>query len=177
MAMGNSKTILVLLFTFFGLTGAFSQENEGRRPVDTTSMEYIRPVKNFNKFCLTAPEGFETTDEFNGFVHWNTKSSILVSEVHGRTIVDAEESLNDEYYKSNQVTLVSKTKIKTDFGEDALLYKFSFDLNKDKWFRYSLFIGSLNSVLWINASYLEKYEKVVETEIVNSLKTTKFKVK
>ena len=110
--MKNSNTLLILLLTFFTTYSIFAQENTTDRSVDTTSMEYIRPVKDFNKFCLTAPEGFETAKDFNGYVHWSTKSSILVSEVHNRTIVDAEESLNEDYYKSNQVELVSKKKIR-----------------------------------------------------------------
>jgi hypothetical protein len=137
----------------------------------------INLTDTFNIKCLTPPEGFVTRPGFNGYLHFNTRSAILVNIVHGRNIVDAEKSLNDEYYKANNVRFISKAKVKTDAGEDALLYKFAFMLEGVECYRYSLFIGDLNSVLWINASYPAEYESVVEMHILKSLRTTKFKVK
>ena len=160
--------ILLLFVTFSNL--AFSQEN----PTEEPQNEYINLIDTFNLDCITPPEGFEKYDGFKGYVHFPTRSSIVINVVKGRTIVDAEESLNDEYYKSNEVTLISKKEVVTDAGEDALLYKFSFFNKEEQWYRYSLFIGDLNQVLWINASYEDKYEKVVEEHIVQSLMTTKF---
>lgn len=127
--------------------------------------------------CLVAPEGFETKADFPGYLHLSTKSSILVTLVKDKNLVDAESSLNEDYFKRERVTLLSKEEVLTDNNEKGLLYKFAFTVNGENWERYSLFLGDLNNVLWVNASYLVKYKSVVEAELKKSLMTTKYKVK
>jgi hypothetical protein len=127
--------------------------------------------------CLIAPEGFETKEDFPGYLHLGTKSSILVTLVKDKNLVDAESALNEDYFNREHVKLISKSEVLTVNKEKGLLYKFAFSVNGEDWERYSLFLGDLNSVLWVNASYLVKYKSVVEEELLKSLKTTKFKVK
>lgn len=141
---------------------------------DTTRTDYVSTLAEFSIDCLTPPEGFVKPEGFNGYVHWSTKSSMLITLVQNRTIVDAQESLNDEYYRANGVTFVSKKEVVTDHGEKGYLYKFTYETSDMKWYRYALFLGNLNGVLWVNASYPAKYEEVVEKEMLKSLMTTKF---
>lgn len=160
------SSILICLFScFFNVSIYYGQDNQ------VVNAEFYSPN------CLVAPEGFETKENFPGYIHMATKSSIIVSIVKNRTIIDAEEALNEDYFQREKVTLVSKENIETVHGEKGLLYKFSFEVKGEKWLRYSLFLGDLNNTLWVNANYLVKYESVVEEELRKSLLTTKFKVK
>jgi hypothetical protein len=142
--------------------------------VQGQKQEEIVNASSYPIECLSPPDGFVTSDDVNGYLHWSTKSSILISLVNDKTIVDAEEALNEDYFQREKITLLSKEKVKTTNGEEALLYKFSFVIKEETWYRYSLFLGNLNGVLWINGSYPAKYEPVVKEPILNSLLTTKF---
>jgi hypothetical protein len=125
--------------------------------------------------CITPPEGFMIRDGFNGYMHFGTKSSIVIFKLTNRTIVDAEEAMNDAYFESNKITLISKKEITTNNGEEGLLYKFSYNLKGEEQIRYSLYLGDLNSVLWINFNYPLKNERVVEKEAIRSLLTVRYK--
>lgn len=164
--------IFALAITLF--SGVWNGKALAQEMPDSSDVEYVSTITEFPIDCITPPDGFVTPEGFQGYVHWSTKSSILVTLVQNRTLVDAQESLNDDYYKANGVTFVSKEEVVTHHNENALLYKFSFEVNEMKWYRYSLFLGNLNGVLWINASFPEKYTEVVEEEILESLLTTKF---
>jgi|TARA_R110000737_G_scaffold98184_2_gene132443 hypothetical protein len=164
------KTILPLissiLFFIIGINFSFGQEEE---PI--VNVEYYSPS------CLTAPEGFETRDGFPGYINISTKSSIVLSLVKNKTLVDAEAAMSEEYFTKEKVTLVSKEQVETTNHEKGILYKFKFQINGEDWLRYSLFLGDLSNVLWVNANYMEKYKSVVEEELLRSILTTKFNAK
>lgn len=125
--------------------------------------------------CIKPPEGFMERDGFNGFMHFGTRSSIVIFKLTNRTIIDAEEAMNEAYFESNNITLISKKDFVTNNGEEGLLYKFSYILKGEQQIRYSLYLGDLNSVLWINFNYPLKNERVVEKEAIRSLLTVRYK--
>ena len=45
--------------------------------------------------CITPPEGFMERDGFNGYMHFGTRSSIVIFKLTNRTIIDAEEAMNE----------------------------------------------------------------------------------
>jgi hypothetical protein len=158
-------TLLIFSFLFVGINFSFAQE------------ETIVNVEFFDPSCLIAPEGFETKEGFPGYLHIATKSSITISLVKNKTLVDAESAMSEEYFSRENVTLLSKEKIETNNHEKGFIYKFKFQVKDEDWLRYSLFLGDINNVLWVNASYMEKYKDVIEEELLKSILTTKFKAK
>ena len=54
--------------------------------------------------CITPPEGFMEREGFNGYMHFGTRSSIVIFKLTNRTIIDAEEAMNESYFESNNIT-------------------------------------------------------------------------
>ncbi len=155
------------LFCFLLPSIGFSQ--------DQPQTEYVNLIDTFDIHCLTPPEGFTEYDGFPGYIHLATSSSISVHVVNNRTIVDAAENLNDEYFRANGLEFISKEEVVVNSGEKGLLYKVSKSSNDELVYQYTLFVGDMNGVLWISGSYFAKYAEVVEKPLLESLMTTKLK--
>ena len=158
---------IIVLFCLTNSSTGFSQEEQ--------KAEYFNLIDTYDVHCLTAPEGFIEYDGFPGYIHPATSSSISIHVVNNKTIVDAEENLNEEYFRSNGLTFISKKELTVNNGDKALLYKVSKINNEELVYQYTIFVGDMNRVLWISASYFSKYEELVEESLVNSLMTTTLK--
>lgn len=166
------KGFFTLLFLFH-LVFVFGQEDR-RANLDATNTDDQSNVYSASLDCIVAPEGFQKIDGYNGYYHATTGTSLMMNVVKGRTIVDAEESLTEEYYKNIQADLLSKFRVPLADGKEMLIVKIKLNIDGEPFIRYQGFTGGLNEVLWLLATLPEKYDSVVQGPLLNSFKTTKF---
>ena len=164
----NKFPLIVIFFLTISFGELYSQSSNLSNPLEIEIIPYSID-------CITPPEGFMVREGFNGYMHFGTRSSIVIFKLTNRTIINAEEAMNAEYFEANNITLISKKDITTNYGEDGFLYKFGYNLKGEDQIRYSLYLGDLNSVLWINFNYPLKNERIVEKEAIRSLLTVRYK--
>ena len=171
-SFGSLNGFFTLLF-LFQLVFGFGQE-ERQTNLNATNTDDQSNVYSASLDCIVAPEGFQKIDGYNGYYHSTTGTSIVMNVVKGKTIVDAEESLTEGYYKNIQAELLSKFRVPLPDGKEMLIVKIKLYIDGEPFIRYQGFTGGLNEVLWLLATLPEKYDSVVQGPLLNSFKTTKF---
>jgi hypothetical protein len=81
------------------------------------------------------------------------------------------EGMTTEYWERNKLTLISESKLKTDNGYSGIAYKCSFVLEGKDFIRYMIYVGDLNNTLWLNITYPELAEDLVEKEVLKSIQS------
>ena len=143
---------------------------------DTTdsAYDYVTPeVKTYSVKCITAPDGFEISEKFNGYINKTSSSTILVSVIDGINYINLQQSITPEHWKTQKVVEVSNEPFSTDSGLSGILYKLSFTVDGIEMFRYMLITGDLTKTLWINATYPAQFDPLLGPTILNSYKSVR----
>ncbi|MBL1279887.1 MAG: hypothetical protein COA33_006430 [Fluviicola sp.] len=163
-----------LSLTSFSQEDAVEQEDSQRQREDTI---YITPTQEkIDIAILTAPEGFEVSESFNGYIDFQNGTAIVMSLLTSVNYIKLDEGMTDEFFKSNRLTLTSKEKIKTDEGTSGMRYTASFVLEEEEFIRQIVYIGNLNNTIWINITYPKKVQELMEPELVKAIASVKFKI-
>lgn len=170
MKLINLGKVLTGIFSLF-LTISFAQEDT----VNVNQQEE-RPVvepkaQSGNLDMLTPPATFEISPAFNGFLSKKTSSAIIVTLINDVTFPLLAKGMDEEFYKKNNLTFISESDVVTDTGSKGVLYKLSFILEGDVFIRYMVYIGDLEKTLWLNITYPQIVESVVESEILKCITT------
>ncbi len=163
---------LVLMFLFSTQFAAFSQNDT----VTEKAIKYAQPeVAQAELSMLTPPEGFVVSESFNGYIHYQASSAIIMTLVMDASYLNIMKGMTEEFFEKNKLTKISDSKIVTDNGTKGISYKFSFDLSGQEFIRYMVYVGDLNQTLWLNITYPKHVEELVEGEILRSIQTINLK--
>jgi hypothetical protein len=125
---------------------------------------------------ITPPEGFEPTDLFNGYMHSQASSGIIMTMIENANYIKLSEGMTEEFFRKNDLEFISKKDFVSDNGINGVQYKFSFVTSEIPFIRYMVYAGDLNNTLWLNITYPAKLEGLVEGEILNAIQSIKLKV-
>ncbi|MDG1429084.1 MAG: hypothetical protein P8M19_06130 [Crocinitomicaceae bacterium] len=164
--------LLALLLSF----ASVAQETPVRGEEEKDSLVVVKPVESKADLNLIiAPEGFEPTDKFNGYLHAQASSGIIMTMIENANYFKIAEGMTDDFFRANKLTLVNKKEFTSDNSVTGVQYKCSFITNDTPFIRYIVFAGDLNKTLWLNITYPSEIETIVEPEIVKSLQTITLK--
>lgn len=139
---------------------------------DDSLRVYITPESSLAELnLLTPPEGFEVSDAFNGYIHYQSSTSIIMTMIENLSYLDMEKGMTEDYFITNQMTFVKSEEVKTDHGYGGLIYKATFTLDNQPFVRYFAYIGNLNNTLWLSITYPTKVEALVESEILKCIQS------
>lgn len=124
--------------------------------------------------CVTPPEGFIVSEAYNGYVHFQTSSTILIQGIENVNYIQLEKSIDDAFMQRNKLTLVKKETITTEEGITGVLFEMSFVLEDTKFVRYMVYLGDLNNTLWLNITFPEMVRPLVGDSLLKAIKTTRF---
>ena len=124
---------------------------------------------------LTAPEGFVISEIFNGYIHYQSSTSIIMTMIDNVSYLDMERAMTEDYFTTNGMVFVKSEKITTNHDYGGLIYKSTFLLEDRSFVRYFAFIGSLNETLWLSITYPTQVEELVEQEILKCIKSVNLK--
>ena len=82
-----------------------------------------------------------------------------------------DEGMTPEFYAQNQLNFISKSDFISDKGVKGKYYKLSFELKGDKFIRYMVYAGDLKQTLWLNVTYPQSLETLLEEEILKCFQT------
>lgn len=152
----------------------FTVSAQNKATCDSTSAKQVNISRPANIECIVPPTGFDTLTGLNGYYHRLIGASIILNVVEGKTMKDAEAAFNDEHIRNIKSTLISKSRMKLDDGNEMLVIHLTYEFGGETWGRYQCFTGDDKSTLWILISYPYKYNEDVEGVLLKSLRTAKF---
>jgi len=167
--------ISLLTFVSISIGSIFSQE-----PVQHTSADnaqYAKPNQcPANLKLITVPEGFVKSEAFNGYLHFTTGTSIVMTMVENVNYIRLCAGMTPDFYEKNNLTPTSEKDFTSDNGIPGKYFKSTFITSGVPHIRYMLFCGDMNHTLWLNITFPQMFEALVEPEIQAIVKSIKMKV-
>ncbi len=124
---------------------------------------------------IIPPEGFEPTDKFNGYLHAQASSGIIMTMVENANYIKISEGMTEEFFAKNSLTFIEKTEFISDNSVNGVYFKCSFVTGDTPFMRYIVYAGDLNKTLWLNITYPTKLEHLVEQELIKSIQSITLK--
>ena len=124
---------------------------------------------------INVPEGFVSSTSFNGYIHLNSATSIVMTSIEHVNFIRLCAGMTPEFFAANGLTLVEEKGFTSSNNVSGRYYKSHFVLNEVPHVRYIVFSGDLNRTLWLNITYPQMFEPLIEKEIsgiINSIKST-----
>jgi hypothetical protein len=138
--------------------------------------EYPTPVQCAADLRLiSVPEGFTESTSFNGYLHLNSATSIVMTSIENINFIRLCGGMTPEFFAANGLTLVEEKDFTSNNNVSGRYYKSNFVLNEMPHVRYIVFSGDLNRTLWLNITYPQMFGPLIEKEItgiINSIKST-----
>ncbi|MEX0812928.1 MAG: hypothetical protein WD048_11985 [Chitinophagales bacterium] len=127
-----------------------------------------------SKVSMVPPEGFELSNEFQGFIHLASSSAIQVTEHPGVNPAAMKFSFTEEVLEPQGITLEGKEEVKTNAGVPASLILVSFTVEGMDFERYIFITGDHNNMYIINANYPVMTKELIQDKMKESLLTVEF---
>jgi hypothetical protein len=124
---------------------------------------------------ITVPEGFVSATNFNGYIHLNTATSIVMTSVEHVNFLRLCAGMTPEFFSMNGLSLVEENEFTSDYNVSGRFYKAHFVIDKLPHVRYMIFSGDINNTLWLNITYPQMFEPLIGKEvpgIIQSIKST-----
>lgn len=138
------------------------------------SVEYLKPeTVEPSLDLIIPPKSFTVSDAFNGYISLENASAIIMTQINNSNYLRIAEGMNDEFYRKNKLNFISKEKFTSNNGVKGIMFKLWFELKGQKYLRYMVYAGDLEKTLWLNITYPQMVEELVEMEILKSIKTIK----
>jgi hypothetical protein len=128
-------------------------------------------TKNANIYAIDAPEGFDTTSSFNGYLSIQNSAAIIMLQLENSNYIRIFKAIDQSYLDRNKLRLIERGDLKTRSGDKGKFLTLSFDLNGDVFIRKMVFIGDTKNTLWLNITYPKDLEELLEQPIERSIKT------
>jgi len=84
--------------------------------------------------------------------------------------------MTPEFFTMNGLTLVEEKEFTSDYNVSGRYYKADFIIDKLPHVRYMIFSGDINNTLWLNITYPQMFEPLIEKEISGIIQSIKAKV-
>lgn len=160
---------LLFIFSFFFVPTIVAQN-------DTISQkeekQYIEP-ESFpaSLSMIIPPVGFEISKSFNGYIHYQSGSAIIMTLIKDATYLNIAKGMTEEFFEANKLNFISERKVLTNNGTKGIDYKFSFVIQEVDFIRHMVYVGDLNQTLWLAITYPKMGEELVEDEILKCIQT------
>lgn len=171
------KQLIVILACISSCYSTFAQSSEDSvKWKNQTAANVSQPkILEPDIRCFTAPEGFIISEAYNGYVHFQTSTTVLIQRYENVNLFQLRDAMTEEFYQKNNLRFISQEDFKTEDGTNGIMYRCEFELKDTKFVRYMVYIGDLNHTLWINITYPDVVEALVKEPLLNSIYTTTFK--
>src|SRR5690606_24924998 len=130
----------ILLLITFPIMTVHSQESNAAHSESSSKEPETIPAP---LSMLTPPEGFVVSDNFNGYIHYQLGSAILLTLIKNISFVVLAEGMTEEFYNENGFRKISESRVVTNNGTKGIAYKLLFVLEGREFIRYIAYIGDL----------------------------------
>lgn len=168
-------SIIALIAMFFSFA-SIAQEDFANAEQSDDSLIVVLPIESKADLDLIVPpEGFEPTNKFNGYLHAQAGTGIIMTMIENANYIKISEGMTEAFFRANQLTLIESKDFTSDNLVTGKYYKCSFMTGENPFIRYIVFAGDLNKTLWLNITYPSEVEGLVEPEILKSIQTITLK--
>ncbi|NBV08731.1 MAG: hypothetical protein EBR91_00750 [Flavobacteriia bacterium] len=171
------RLLLFSLLSFLSLSNGavFGQEPIQHSAADNS--QYLKPTQcPANLKLITVPEGFVKSEAFNGYLHFSTGTSVVMTMVENVNYIRLCAGMTDAFYAANNLTPVLEKDFTSDHAIPGKFFKSTFTTSEVLHVRYMVFCGDMNHTLWLSITFPQMFEAVVEPEILAIVKSIKMKV-
>jgi hypothetical protein len=158
--------VFVVLLTIFSTSNVLGQKEN-----DDSLSVVIPTTIEANLDMIVAPDVFEISKAFKGYISIPNSSAIMMTLIQDVNFLKIDEGMTPEFYAQNQLNFISKSDFISDKGVKGKYYKLSFELKGDKFIRYMVYAGDLKQTLWLNVTYPQSLETLLEEEILKCFQT------
>jgi len=138
----------------------------------TDTIIHVIPLKKKAALNLIdTPVGFEKSPDFNGYIHYQASSAIIMTFIENANYIKISEGMDEAFYAENQLKFIEDTSFVSDNSVPGNAYKLNFKTNDVDYIRYMVYAGDLNNTLWLNITYPVKYEALMQPVIMNVIKS------
>lgn len=166
-----------VLFCLCFLNLGYAQVNNSGNSEDQNyedSVKYSQPeMVQASLDLIVPPKSFVVSEAFNGYISYENSTAIIMTQLNNANYLKIAEGMNDAFYKANNLKFISKESFTSDNGIKGVMFKLWFELKGDKYVRYMVYAGDLEKTLWLNITYPEMLEELIELEILKSVKSIK----
>lgn len=163
------KLTLTLFMLFLTTIHLFAQDSTLVNPRDTI---FVEPhTINADLSLIQPPEGFVVSEAFNGYIHYQMATAIIMTMIENANYVNIEKGMTQSFYDEKGLTFISKEKITTTSGLKGLSYKLSFTLKETEFIRYMVYVGDLNNTLWLNITYPKMADELLTDVIMKVIQS------
>lgn len=176
--MPNTPTFYAYLLLFVMSCGQVFQVQGQTSPINgqqnqANSPEPVQCPANLK--LITVPEGFIESSSFNGYIHLNSATSIVMTSIEHINFIRLCAGMTPEFFAQNGLTLNEEKEFTSRENVPGKYYKSSFVIDEIPHVRYIVFSGDLNRTLWLNITYPKMFEALISVEvsaIIESIKAT-----
>lgn len=128
------------------------------------------------KISLRTPMHFEefTSESFGGFMHKGTAASIIGFEYPESPYVIQNDTLTQDSFTAQGVTLVGEESSKTHEGLACKFYFVKFQVDNVDIVRVMFFTGTYYKTVHLQANYPLAFDNLLRKVIMESFRTVKF---
>lgn len=136
------------------------------------SVQYVQPeMVDPNLDMIVPPKSFVVSEAFNGYISYENSTAIIMTQINNANYLKIAEGMNETFYKANSLNFISKENFTSNNGVKGVMFKLWFELKGDKYIRYMVYSGDLEKTLWLNITYPQMLEELIEMEVLESVKT------
>ncbi|PWH86633.1 hypothetical protein [Brumimicrobium oceani] len=159
------KSILLILLAL--IISSLSSAQTDDEKLDRKEPESV----SANLEMIVPPETFVPSDAFNGYISIENASAIIMTQINNVNYKRVSEGMDEEFYELNQLNFISKESFVSDYKVNGVIYKLWFELKGDRYIRYMVYAGDLSKTLWLNITYPEMLQEIIEMEVLKSINT------
>lgn len=126
-----------------------------------------------NEIYLVPPQYFNYDYKINGFKHNPSHTTIQIMEIPNTDYNKYDKNMTSSYFDSQGYKLIERRILKTDSGNDAIMYIVEFSTKKDEYERIMFFTNKNKNMIWINVNYPQKMKKLIFNSLEKCLKTVR----
>jgi hypothetical protein len=159
---------MLVFVSFMGLTQVDQIDNTNSKQQPPESVD-----ADLN--MIVPPQSFEASDAFNGYLSLQNSSAIIMVQINNSNYLRFADGMDEKFYAENKLHFISKESFVSENGVKGVYFKLWFELKGDRYIRYMVYAGDLSTTLWLNITYPEMLQELVEMEIIKSIKTINLK--
>lgn len=167
------------LFAFaFSLCSIFTHQAQTIKPnKDNSNTQNPEPIQcPADLRLISVPEGFVSSTSFNGYIHLNSATSIVMTSIEHINFLRLCAGMTPDFFTQNGLILTEEKEFTSENNVPGRYYKASFVIDQVPHIRYMVFSGDLNRSLWLNITFPSMFETLVDKEIKGIINSIKSKV-
>lgn len=163
----SAIVVLLSLFTVSKVNAQTSGDSSLTSP--DTIVEGSRVLISGIGVSLVPPAHFVQSDDFNGFIHLGSASTLVITREEGTPFIFYKTKKVAQNFEAQGIDFLGMEEIKGDHGTKGILYTLSFTVEEITFIRLIYITGDYNAAIIVNANYPEMAKELMHDIMLESV--------